>query len=292
MRGGVSSTETMKAIIVLSASESKRLIAKGITKLPEIQRAYREGIIGLPLCTTNAYIYEELSGKSIDNPASYCCGYIYDKGFCNVNFEDMHPEVVYIRSEEIHLNFPSQNLSSYIEQMTPKDVVLKSGNILDINKKAGLLVGQPYGGEFGKIMPYILSKGIQLIVPMTLNKTTPIVLDNILPELGVDVISREFCCGVTVGMLPLQGKVFTEIEAFDVLVGVTAYPISMSGVDSGEGSVTILLKGEKEKIISAWKLVNSIKGEPPIKRIPFCKVCSVTEKEKTCVFKSNVFQDM
>jgi hypothetical protein len=38
--------------------------------------------------------------------------------------------------------------------------VLKSGNILDVNKKAGLLVGQQYGGEFGKIMPYILSKGI------------------------------------------------------------------------------------------------------------------------------------
>lgn len=71
-----------------------------------------------------------------------------------------------------------------------------------------------------------------------------------------------------------------------------AYPISMSGVDSGEGSVTILLKGEKEKIISAWKLVNSIKGEPPIKRIAFCRVCSVTEKGKPCVFKPNVFQDM
>jgi len=61
---------TMKAIIVLSASESKRLIAKGIAKLPEIQRAYREGVIGLPLCTTNAYIYDEQSGKSIGNPAS------------------------------------------------------------------------------------------------------------------------------------------------------------------------------------------------------------------------------
>jgi hypothetical protein len=87
---------------------------------------------------------------------------------------------------------------------------------------------------------------------MILNKTAPIYIDNILPELGVDVISREFCCGVTVGMLPMPGKVFTEIEAFWALVSITAYPISMSGIDSFEGSVTILLKGAKEKIKMAW----------------------------------------
>ena len=59
----------MKAELVLTVSESKRLIAKGVAKLDFIQEKMREGVIVLTSGGTNAYVYEELTGKTIDKRA-------------------------------------------------------------------------------------------------------------------------------------------------------------------------------------------------------------------------------
>jgi len=263
----------VKSIVVLTASESKRLIAKGIVKLPEVQKAYQNGIIGLPLCTTNAYIYEELCSTKLVNKSQYCCGYICGKGFCKVSSSKMLPEIVLCKSEEKQLDFPKENLILYVKEMTSQDIIIKSGNILDQNLKAGLLVGERYGGEFGKILPYILAKGIQLIVPMTLNKSVPVAIEKIIPELGIETIERSFCLGRPVGMLPMPGKIFTEVDALKLLTEVDVMPIAMSGIGE-EGCVTLLLKAVKEKIEHAWSIITEIKGEPQLEPVPNCKECA------------------
>jgi hypothetical protein len=270
-----------KSIVVLTNSESKRLIAKGIAKLPEVQIAYKNGLIGLPLCTTNAYIYEELRSTKVVNKSKYCCGYICGKGFCKVNSNEMLPEIVFCKSKEIHIDFSKGNLLPYVKEMSSQDIIIKSGNILDKNLKAGLLVGEKDGGEFGNILPYILAKGIQLIVPMTINKSAPTVIENIISELGIETIERSFCHGRPVGMLPMPGKIFTEVDAFKILAEVVAIPIAMSGIGE-EGCVTLLLKAEKEKLELAWDIITEIKGEPKLKPIPNCKNCSF-EQGKSCI---------
>lgn len=267
----------IRSIVTLTSSESKRLIARGIVRLPEVRNAYSEGYIGLPLCTSNAYVYEELSGRTIEDKSSYSCGYIFDKGFCSTNKSSLHPEVIFVKGKEEHINFPERNLADYIEKMTCSDVIIKSGNILDVNKKAGVVVGERNGGEFGLILPYVLARGINLIVPMTLNKTAPVVIDSIIQEAGVDKISARMTHGLC-GMLPLPGRVITEIEALHLLAGVNVVPAAMGGVGTGEGCVTLLIKGDKEKVSAAWEAVSSIKGEPPLKRIPRCIKCSAAEK--------------
>ncbi|MBU4373687.1 MAG: hypothetical protein KKD69_04980 [Euryarchaeota archaeon] len=66
----------MKQIqITLNPSESKRIIAMGVKKLPVIQQALKKGIILITLGSTNAYVAEELTGKKIDH-ARYGAGYI------------------------------------------------------------------------------------------------------------------------------------------------------------------------------------------------------------------------
>ena len=52
--------EDAKVLIVLTPSESKRLIAKGVRKLEEVERALEHGTIIIGLGTTNAYVAEEL----------------------------------------------------------------------------------------------------------------------------------------------------------------------------------------------------------------------------------------
>ena len=56
----------MKRQFVLTVAESKRLIAKAVAQLPEVQSAMSEGTVVVATGTTNAYVLEELWGKKID----------------------------------------------------------------------------------------------------------------------------------------------------------------------------------------------------------------------------------
>ncbi len=148
--------------------------------------------------------------------------------------------------------------------MDAHDVIIKSGNILDPNRKAGTLVGLSNGGEYGKYLPYILARGITLIVPMTLNKSVPYLLDEIVLEMGITKISPHRTHGEPCGMLPLPGLVVTECEALETLTGARALPVAMGGIGDGRGTVTLLLVGEEQSVENAWSLIESLKGEPSL----------------------------
>ena len=50
---------------VLTVSEGKRLIAKGVAKHPDVLKALSEGTVVICKGTTNAYVVEELLGRPI-----------------------------------------------------------------------------------------------------------------------------------------------------------------------------------------------------------------------------------
>ena len=50
----------MRKIYVLNPSQSRRLIAKGLVALPQIQKALKSGKIPVTRGSTNAFILEEL----------------------------------------------------------------------------------------------------------------------------------------------------------------------------------------------------------------------------------------
>ncbi len=64
-----------RALVVLSPGASRRLIARGVGALPQVERALEEGWVIVTLGTTNAYVAEELLGRPIDK-ARFCAGYI------------------------------------------------------------------------------------------------------------------------------------------------------------------------------------------------------------------------
>ena len=51
----------VSAMVVLTPAESKRLLAKAVVALPEIQSAYKSGMIIIARGVTNAFVTEELS---------------------------------------------------------------------------------------------------------------------------------------------------------------------------------------------------------------------------------------
>ena len=51
--------------IVLTVSESKRLIAKGVAGHPDVLAALKDGMVVIAKGTTNAYVVEEITGAEI-----------------------------------------------------------------------------------------------------------------------------------------------------------------------------------------------------------------------------------
>jgi len=60
------SEEETRGVVVLTPSESKRLIAKAVKEMPEVKRALKKGRIIIIGGTTNAYVAEEILGRKVD----------------------------------------------------------------------------------------------------------------------------------------------------------------------------------------------------------------------------------
>ncbi len=254
-----------RALVTLTSEESKRLIAKGIVALPVVQKARERGIIGLCICSSARYVAEELLREPLPASAPYICGYVGRHGLFAVSDDQAGKQLVLVDGEAVWLDWPKENITKYIKNMDAHDVIIKSGNILDPNRKVGTLVGESNGGEYGKYLPYILARGITLIVPMTLNKSVPYPLDEIVVEMGITKISPRRTHGQPCGMLPMPGLVVTECDALETLTCVRVLPVAMGGIGDGQGTVTLLLLGPEEGVENAWSLIESIKGEPPLK---------------------------
>ncbi len=259
--------------MTLTPSECKRLVAKGVASLEPIKQALKHGMIMLSRSTTNAYIYEELTGKQIDR-AKYACGVITDGGTCiNKSVSNRsYQTFVLIDGKSTQLGNP-QELSDYVGRMKPGDIFVKSANVLDPSGAAATLVGDLTGGEIGQLKS-ILAKKARLIVPVTVSKTIPFPIDKVKDACGI--VGTERSMGMPVSLLPLPGLIITELEALKFLTGAEAVPISTLDAE-GKGTVTLSIIGSPEQVDDAWRLVNAIKGEETIavERNP-CSICPAT----------------
>ena len=264
---------TMKALVTLTSEESKRLIAKAIAKMPAVLKAREKGIIGFTVCTSAAFAAEEVIGEPLDL-AKYCCGFVHANGMCFEHPDENTRELVLVEGRQTWLDWPAENISQFLERMGPEDVIIKSGNVLGTDGRAAALMASPDGGEFGKCLPYIYAAGIELIVPMTLNKSLHVDIDELASMAGAKRLDSKWTYGLTVGIMPLPGRVVTEIEALEILAGVQALPLSTGAFGTGEGAVSILIRGDDSRVEKAWELIRAIKGEPKLNHtLPECKNC-------------------
>ena len=89
----------MKKQFVLTVAESKRLIAKGVAALPQVQRAMKEGIVAVAPGTTNGYILQELWGKEFEL-ARYRSGVTTPTGSGYVKLHpDLIPDAVFVKGK-------------------------------------------------------------------------------------------------------------------------------------------------------------------------------------------------
>jgi hypothetical protein len=243
----------MKRQIVLTVSESKRLIAKGVVALPELVDAMKTGMVVVATGTTNSYVLEELWNKKIDKRR-------YRSGITTPKEPEKHeaPTDTPIQDVVFRNGKPDANLDRYnaVEHMEKGDIYIKGANALNyLNNVAGVLIGSPTGGTVGAVLGNIIGKGITLIIPIGLEKLTFEDINTLHL-----LTSEEDYDGPR--MWPLTGIIITEVEALELLTGVEATLYAAGGIAGAEGAVRLLIIGTEDEVNDALQLVNEIKGEP------------------------------
>ncbi len=248
----------MKAIFTLTSSESKRLIAKGVVCLPEVQNALKEGYLYIAGGTTNAFIAEELTGQKISTKGDYTAGVVI-KGVNCVTDPDVRMQPIVLKDgEPVEMTMPQ-----LLEAFSGKDVFIKGGNAIDVEGNVGVMVGDSWGGTIGRSMGRLIALGANLILPVGLEKMVPSVIDA-ANFAGIDTV--DYTLGMKVGLVPVSyGSVFTEIQALEMLADLDdVVQISSGGIGGSEGAVTLGIEGEEATVKDLMKLIKKIKGEPQV----------------------------
>jgi hypothetical protein len=254
---------TEKILITLTPSESKRLIAKGVTNLKEVQRALKHGTIIISLGTTNAYVAEEIlnalpgSERGIDRQR-YASGVITSEGTCIVPKAEREKEVL-VKNGKIS----DESIENAIDELSPEDVFIKGANALDATKTAGIFMAHAAGGTIGTALGTVMARGVNFIIPVGIEKTIPYSITEAAKRVGKERFYKSV--GKPVGLMPVHGTVITEVEALEILGADEAVPIGAGGVDGGEGSVVICAEGSAAKMDELMALITQIKGEASVK---------------------------
>lgn len=242
----------MKLETVLTVSQSKRLIAKGVKQHPVIKTALHNGIIGICRGTTCSYVAEEFLEHSIE-PFSYTTGStLPKKPSPRIEKPSTTMHDIIIRQGKIHMD--GEAVVDAAKNMNPGDVIIKGANALNYSKNiAAGLVGHAAGGTVGKFWGPLYGKKIRLIIPVGLEK-----------EIAADIVrvsamSMEESPGNS--LMPMTGIILTEIEAIQILTGAAAVQVAAGGVRGAEGSVRLLIQGSNDEINKVKSILADLKEE-------------------------------
>lgn len=258
----------MQTLFSLTPAESKRLIAKAVRALPEVQHAKDHGYLLVGRGSTNAYILEELLNKPMEKE-KYVAGQVI-KGVPCVLHPDLRLKPVTFHKGQVLEVDPS----TVIDKLGPGDVLLKGANAVDSSGRVGVMMGSPVGGTMGQFYLAMKAQGLRIIYAVGLEK-----LVNSVEEAanygGRFTIGR--CIGARVGLACVaDGRAFTEIDAIDTLFGLKAIHFCSGGFGGSEGSVTLIVEGKDKDVNGCLDLIEQIKGEPPLPSVKGpCKTCGL-----------------
>jgi hypothetical protein len=273
----------MLAQVVLTPTESKRLIAKAIVKLEVVRQAATDGMIVIHPSSSTYFIIEELTG--IKPKTNYwVCGVVTPRGMCvemAMTQGDRSPRTVKFDPGKLRglwaikkgKILTENTTAELMEQMTAKDVYIKGVNALDSQGNVGILVGER--GGLGVVLSAWKKKKFALIFPAGLEKLIPIPVRQ--AALEAKQSKYEYGMGLPAGLFAYPaGKSITEIDAVKILSGAVAVPIASGGLGGAEGATTLIIKGSKKQVNDAVKFIERSKGAKlPSLRLSNCSDCSV-----------------
>jgi hypothetical protein len=244
---------THQASYALTVAESKRLIARALKRHPAVLKALNQGIVAVAKGTTNAYVVEELTGEGLDKTL-YCTGTTKPRG-STAHTANQLPDLVLERGERLE----GVSATDVVDRMQPGDVFIKGANALNYDlKQAAILIGHPTGGTIGAAIGTVVARRATLLMPVGLEKSVPGDLHAAYARL-----TQVAPHGAGPTLWPVDGMIFTEIEAAQTLSGARAFAIGAGGIAGAEGGVRLGVYGSAEEVARAGAAIEDILGEPP-----------------------------
>lgn len=248
----------MKAMFVLTPAESKRLIARAVVRMPEVQQALKKAYVCVVGGTTNGFIAQELTGLDIE-PQRFTAGTSTKRVLCvtSATQRDSRIPLVLYKGEVV-----AKSLKEVFEDFHLETVLIKGANAVDPQGNVGIITSGFDGGTVAATIGYMTSTGMKYIFPVGLEKLIPSV-----PEAArwAGAKTFDYSMGANFGLYCLSnGIVVTEIQALRILAGVEARQVAAGGIGGSEGAVVLIAQGEAEGIKQAIAAVEAVKGEPPV----------------------------
>lgn len=280
----------MIAQVILTPTESKKLIGKAVASMPEVKKAAQQGIVVLHPSSSTWFVVEALTGN-IPSTNVWVAGAITPKGACGdmaVHFGEHSlnkvsgpggfPHSWVIRHGELVVG---ETLEDLMATMGPDDVYVKGVNAIDPWGNVGVMVGNPVeGGTIGFVLSARRRRPFHLIFPAGLEKLIPVPVEE--ASKAAKRAECNYAMGAAVGLLPCrEGTPVTEVDAVRILTGAEAIPIGAGGLSGAEGAICLVIKGEDEQVREAIELVEKCKGAGvPLVRQFNCVDCP----NKMCAF--------
>jgi hypothetical protein len=276
----------MLAQIVLTPTESKKLIAMAIANMNIVKQAKSEGMVIIHPSSSTYFIVEELMGNRPETNY-WVCGVVAPRGMCvemGILVGDYLPKTPDLSPGEFKTWWVikdgklsiGEKVSEFLEQVKPTDVFIKGVNALDTTGNVGILIGDPIGGgPIGHI--FAAWKIFQLVFPVGLEKLIPTSIIEAARE--ARQTKYDYGMGLAAGLFPCPSgenvSIVTEVNAIKILSGATAIPIAAGGVGGAEGALTFILKGDGGEVEKAIKFVEQAKGAklPTLRLCNNCKEC-------------------
>jgi hypothetical protein len=267
----------MKAQITLTVAEAKRIIAKGIARLPAVQATLESGKIFLKGGTTVSALAGELVGRPLRisgriTPQGAKASQKVTQGFHSALIQGGKLIDVDARLEEA------------VESLGADDVAVFGANAIDVYGNAALMYGAPLGGRPGRIVSGIMAELSNIIIAVGLEKLIPGCLTDIVSRTGNKAV--DIAMGMPAGLTPIIGRIITEKDALMILADVECTVIGMGGISGAEGSTTMVIEGRRDEVERAFAIATSVKGmdvsgeeeslpacEPPNERCKLHRAC-------------------
>ncbi len=248
---------------LLTPQAGKRLIARTLASHPAITKALKNGTVVIVAGTTNGYVAEEI--LKIHKIADDFSRKHFFRGLTLPSSKKVSVEG---RLED-ETKFPGdivinrgvwqrgKTIDDVIDSLKEGDIILKGANALDLQRKqAAILIGHPKGGTIGLALPAVVGRRVRLIIPVGLEKRVNSDLNDLADKLNAPGAGGY-------RLLPVNGEVFTELDALRALTAATVELIAAGGVCGAEGGCWIAVNGEKEQEEFAEQIVASVADEPP-----------------------------
>ena len=241
----------MRAQITLTVAEAKRLIAKGIAKRPEVQEALAHGRILLKGGTTVSAICEELCGKALS-----VSGRVTPKGTKSSS------ELEQLWTSALLEGGCPRNITGEFQQatmeLTRDDVVILGANAYDHHGNAAMMMGRQWGAGPGSALSGIMGEARNIIIAVGTENLIQGSLNEVIGDTARTAV--DFAMGMAVGLMPLCGEIYTELEAIKTLARVHPRIIGKGGIRGAEGATTLIIDGEKNEVQRVFQLARSLKG--------------------------------